>query len=93
VFRVLGPRALIDPIATPHTGAITLTDVQVPVLGRIVTLGTVACPECGATTRPDVEVGALVLVPPTAGQEIVVDDHAYWLVPLADLGAEWKEPV
>jgi co-chaperonin GroES (HSP10) len=93
MLKVVGPNALIDPIATPRSDLITLTDRMIPVVGRIVALGTVRCPECGMPAPPDVAPGALVLVPPTAGQEIVVDDHAYWLIPIRDLVAEWKESV
>lgn len=91
MLRVIGPNALIDPIVTPPSDVIALTDRVVPVVGRVVAIGPVRCPECGTPTPPDVAPGALVLVPPTAGQEIVVDDHAYWLVPIRDLVAEWKE--
>jgi co-chaperonin GroES (HSP10) len=85
--------ALIDPIVVPPSGLVTLTDRQVPMIGRVVRHGATACPECGAANTADLAVGAIVLVPPTSGQEITVDDHAYWMVPIADLLAEWRAPV
>jgi co-chaperonin GroES (HSP10) len=85
---------LIDPIApTPRSALIALTDREVPIVGRVVALGKAHCPDCGTRLVPDVEVGAIVIVPPTAGQETIVDDHEYWVVPFADILAEWKEDV
>jgi co-chaperonin GroES (HSP10) len=84
---------LIEPIApTPRSEVVAITDRDVPVIGRVVALGTGHCPECGAQLVPDVDIGAIVVVPPTAGQEITHDGHEYWIVPFADIGAEWKAP-
>jgi chaperonin GroES len=81
---VLGDRVLIEPIAQPtvtESGIVLVETLPPEQMGTVRRIGHgPACPDCGAVCASEVQVSDVVVFPPSAGQELVIEGTRYVLV-------------
>jgi len=83
-LQVLGDRVLVEPIAQPtetDSGIVLVETLPPEQMGTVKQIGHgPACPDCGRVCASDVRINDVVVFPPSAGQELVIEGTRYVLV-------------